>query len=75
MQTGSDLEQFALEGARSDDRAVAQAYTKAGATVHDLTDDALKKWVALAKQTAWTDYANKNETCAHLLKLAEAVKK
>jgi len=75
MQTGADLEKFALEGARADDRAVAQAYTKAGASVHDLTDDALKKWVALAKQTAWTDYAGKNETCAKFLKLADAVKK
>jgi hypothetical protein len=74
MQVGTDLEAFALDGARNDDRAVAQAYTKAGATVHELTDDALRRWVTLSRETAWKDYASRNETCARFLKLAEQVK-
>jgi TRAP-type C4-dicarboxylate transport system substrate-binding protein len=74
MQVGGDLEKFALDGARADDRAVAQAYTNAGATVHELSEDALKQWVALSRETAWKDYATKNETCARFLKLAEQVK-
>jgi len=74
VQVGTDLEAFALDGARNDDRAVAAAYIKAGATVHELTDDALRKWVTLARETAWKDYAGKNETCARFLKLAEQVK-
>jgi len=74
MQVGNDLEAFALDGARNDDRAVAQAYIKAGASVHELTDDALRRWVALSRETAWKDYASKNETCARFLKLAEQVK-
>jgi len=73
LQAGSELEKFALDGARADDRAVAQAYAKAGASVHDLTDAALQKWVALGRDTAWKDYAARNATCAQFLKLAEAV--
>jgi TRAP-type transport system periplasmic protein len=74
MQVGAELEAFALEGARADDNAVAQAYLKAGASVHDLTEDALQRWVALSQQTAWKDYAARNESCARFLKLAEQVK-
>ena len=74
MQVGAELEAFALEGARADDRAISQAYTKAGATVHDLPESALKQWVALSRETAWKDYASRNETCARFLRLADQVK-
>jgi TRAP-type C4-dicarboxylate transport system substrate-binding protein len=73
-QVGAEMEKVALDGARADDRAVAQAYAKAGATVHELTEDALQRWVALSRETAWKDYAAKNETCARFLKLASEVK-
>jgi TRAP-type C4-dicarboxylate transport system substrate-binding protein len=73
MSVGTELEKFALEGARADDAAVADAYLKAGAKVHDLTDAALARWVGLARTAAWKDYADKSENCARLLKLAEKV--
>jgi TRAP-type C4-dicarboxylate transport system substrate-binding protein len=73
MTVGAELEKFALEGARADDQLVSDAYVKAGAKVHDLPDAALAKWVALARTTAWKDYAEKNEGSARLLKLAEKV--
>jgi TRAP-type C4-dicarboxylate transport system substrate-binding protein len=73
MTVGAEMEQFALEGARADDAQVSEAYIKAGAKVHDLTDVALAKWVALARTTAWKDYAEKNDGSAKLLKLAEKV--
>ena len=73
MTVGAEMEKFALEGARADDAAVTDAYLKAGAKVHDLTEAALGKWVALARTTAWKDYAEKNEGSAKLLKLAEKV--
>ena len=73
MTVGTEMEKFALEGARADDASVSDAYVKAGAKVHDLTDAALAKWVALARTTAWKDYAEKNEASAKLLKLAEKV--
>ncbi len=74
LQVGADLEAFALDGARADDLAVAQAYVKAGAQVHDLTDAALQRWVALSRETAWKDFAGKNASCARFLALAEQVK-
>jgi TRAP-type C4-dicarboxylate transport system substrate-binding protein len=73
MTVGAEMEKFALEGARADDAAVTDAYLKAGAKVHELSDAALAKWVTLARTTAWKDYADKNESCARLLKLAEKV--
>jgi len=71
MTVGAEMEKFGLDGARADDAAVAAAYTKAGAQVHELNDAALAKWVALSRTTAWKDYAEKNAGCARLLKLAE----
>ncbi len=73
MTVGAEMEKFALEGARADDVQVQQLYEKAGAKVHDLNDSALKKWVAVARDSAWKDYAEKNEGCARMLKLAEKV--
>ena len=73
MTVGTEMEKFALEGARADDVQVADAYVKAGAKVHDLPDAALTKWVTLTRTTAWKDYAEKNEGSARLLKLAEKV--
>jgi len=73
MAVGAEQEKFALEGARADDAQVSAAYIKAGAKVHDLDEAALGRWVALSRTTAWKDYAEKNDNCARLLKLAEKV--
>ena len=74
MAVGADMEKFALEQAKADDQAVADVYTKVGAKVVDLNDAAVEKWRALARDTAWKDFAARNETCAKLIKLAEEVK-
>lgn len=73
MTVGAEMEKFALEGARTDDIQVAAAYVKAGAQVHELTDAALAKWVALARTSAWKDYGEQSQLNAHLLKLATEV--
>jgi TRAP-type C4-dicarboxylate transport system substrate-binding protein len=72
MTVGADMEKFALEGAKADDIAVANVYAKAGAKVVDLDEPTVKKWQAIARETAWKDYAAKSDTCAKLL--AAAVK-
>ncbi|TRZ55604.1 MAG: C4-dicarboxylate ABC transporter [Rhodocyclaceae bacterium] len=71
MQVGAEMEKFGTEQARIDDRQVAEIYTKAGAKVYDLDDKAIKKWQALARDTAWKDYAEKSPSCARILALAE----
>ena len=70
---GAKLEAFALENAKADDDKLADIYTKAGVKVGDFTKPALDKWKEIAQATAWADFAKRNESCAGLLKLAEAV--
>jgi TRAP-type C4-dicarboxylate transport system substrate-binding protein len=71
MAVGVEMEKFGTEQAKADDRAVAEIYQKAGAKVYDLDDKAIKKWQALARETAWKDYGEKSANCARFLKLAE----
>ena len=71
METGAEMEKFGMDAARADDKAVAEVYSKAGAKVYDINDAVLKQWQAIARETAWKDYAEKSETCAALLKAAQ----
>lgn len=71
MAVGAEMEKFAMENAKRDDVEVANVYQKAGAKVVDLPAASIKKWQALARNTAWKDYAAKNAGCAKLLALAE----
>jgi TRAP-type C4-dicarboxylate transport system substrate-binding protein len=71
MQVGAELEKYAVDAAKADDQAVADVYKKAGAKVYDLSDATVKKWQAIARETAWKDFAAKSESCARLLKAAE----
>jgi len=71
MQVGVEMEKFGTEQARVDDKQVAEIYAKTGAKVVDLDEKAIKKWQALARDTAWKDYAEKSAGCARILKLSE----
>lgn len=73
MQVGAEMEKFGTEAAKADDKLVADVYLKAGAKVYDLDATAIAKWRALARGTAWKDYADRSPSCAHLLNLAERV--
>ncbi|UFZ07288.1 TRAP transporter substrate-binding protein DctP [Bradyrhizobium ontarionense] len=73
VAVGAELEEFGRSAAMQDDVRVAKVYEAAGATVHDLDDRLVQAWRALARDTAWKDYANKNENCARLIKLAMEV--
>jgi TRAP-type C4-dicarboxylate transport system substrate-binding protein len=73
MSVGAELEAFATAAAQADDQAVAQAYQKAGAKTFDLSDATVKRWQAIARDTAWKDYAAKSPTCARILAAAEKV--
>ena len=70
LRVGAEMEKFALDSARADDNAVADVYAKKGAKVVDLTEAAVKKWQAIARETAWKDYAAKSEMSAKLLAAA-----
>ena len=71
MAVGAELESFGRDAARADDKAAADIYAKAGAKLYDLDEPTLKKWQAIAVDTAWKDFGEKSETCAALLKAAQ----
>jgi TRAP-type C4-dicarboxylate transport system substrate-binding protein len=71
MTVGAEMEVFARKSAQMDDSAVAAVYQRVGAKVVDLTPAIVKKWQAIARETAWKDYGEKNANCAKLLALAE----
>lgn len=71
MAVGAEMEAFAMEAAKADDQAAAAIYAKAGAKVYDMDEPTLKKWQAIARDTAWKDFGEKNESCAAILKAAQ----
>lgn len=71
MAVGAELEAFAANAAALDDIACSAIYQKAGAKVVDMDEPTLKKWQVIARETAWKDFADHNETCASLLKAAQ----
>jgi TRAP-type C4-dicarboxylate transport system substrate-binding protein len=70
MAVGAEEEKFATDAARADDRIAADIYAKAGAKVFDLDDATVRKWQAIARDTAWKDYSERSESCAALMKAA-----
>jgi TRAP-type transport system periplasmic protein len=71
MTVGGEMEGFARDAAKQDDKVAAEIYAKAGAKVYDMDDATLRKWQSIARDTAWKDYAEKNENCAALMKAAQ----
>jgi TRAP-type transport system periplasmic protein len=73
LAVGSELEAFGTAGAKADDEEVEKVFAKAGASVKTLDDATLDQWRKLSRETAWKDFADRNASCADLLKLAEQV--
>ena len=71
MAAGAEMEKFGLEAAKDDDKTAALAYARAGSKVTDLDAAIVNKWQVIARDSAWKDFAEKNESCANLLKAAE----
>jgi TRAP-type C4-dicarboxylate transport system substrate-binding protein len=73
LALGLELEKFGTDEAIADDQKVAEVYAKKGAKVADLDEAIVEKWRAIARTTAWKDYADRTPLSAEMLKLAEAV--
>jgi TRAP-type transport system periplasmic protein len=73
MALAAELEEFGTKEAMADDQKVADVYAKKGAKVFDMDDAIVDKWRAIARNTAWKDYAQKTPLSAELIKLAENV--
>ena len=74
LAVGAEMEKFGTEGAKADDAQVTAIFAKAGAKVDSMDAATLELWRAIARDTAWTDYAAINPRCANLLALAQQVK-
>jgi len=73
MAIGLEMEAFGSKEAMADDQKVAEVYAKKGAKVSDLDEATVDKWRAIARDTAWKDYAARSPLAAELIKLAEGV--
>ena len=71
VSVGAELEKFGVDGAKADDQKVASIYERVGGKASDLTLQTVERWRALARDTAWKDFRQRSESCAHLLQLAE----
>jgi TRAP-type C4-dicarboxylate transport system substrate-binding protein len=74
MKVGHSLEQYALEACKKDDQKVAEVFGEAGDHVHDMTKAEFDQWKALAKKSAWKDFASQVKDGQKLLDMAEQVK-
>jgi TRAP-type C4-dicarboxylate transport system substrate-binding protein len=71
MAAGAEQEKFATEAARADDKIAADVYVKAGGKAYDMDDATLRKWQTIARDTAWKDFADRNESCKSLIAAAQ----
>jgi TRAP-type transport system periplasmic protein len=72
-EVGEELEPFGLEGSKADDKRLADVYAKAGATVKEMDQASLDQWRAVARESAWKDFAARSANTARFLKMAEEV--
>jgi TRAP-type C4-dicarboxylate transport system substrate-binding protein len=73
MEVGEVIEPFGLEGSKADDQRLADVYAKAGSEVVEMDAAALDEWKAVARDSAWKDFAARSANTAKVLKMAEEV--
>jgi len=73
-EVGASLEPFAKDAAQADDKEMANVFAKAGAKVVDMDEAAFLKWQAIARETAYKDFATNVKNGQQLLDMAMAVK-
>jgi TRAP-type C4-dicarboxylate transport system substrate-binding protein len=73
MALGASLESFGTASAKADDSAVVEVYKAKGCANHQLDAATLAKWRELARVSAWKDYADKSESAAKFMKLAQII--
>lgn len=74
MEVGASLEPFAVEGAKKDDKLLAEVYGKAGNKVVDMDQAAFDKWLAVARETSYKNFNENVPNGKQLLDMALSVK-
>jgi TRAP-type transport system periplasmic protein len=73
MDVGEEIEPLGLEGSKADDQRLSDVYAKAGAQVFEMDAAALEEWKAVARESAWKDFAARSPNAARFLKMAQEV--
>jgi TRAP-type transport system periplasmic protein len=73
MDVGEEIEPLGLEGSKADDQRLSDVYSKAGAQVFEMDAAALEEWKAVARESAWKDFAARSPNTARFLKMAQEV--
>lgn len=73
MAVGVDMEKFGTEQAKLDDIDASIAFAKAGNKVFEMDTSVVDKWKAVAKNSAWKEFSERNETCAAMMRSAEKI--
>ena len=73
MDIGLEMEKFGLDRAKADDDEVAKVYEKRGIKAYDIDQAQADKWKAVARDTCWKEFADKNASNAEFLKLSQQV--
>jgi TRAP-type C4-dicarboxylate transport system substrate-binding protein len=73
IEVGQEIEPFGLDGSKADDQRLSNVYAKAGAQVVEMDQAALDEWKAVARETAWKDFAGRSANTAKILKMTEEV--
>ena len=71
MAVGADMEKFGTEQAKLDDIDASIAFAKAGNKVFEMDTSVVDKWKVVAKNSAWKEFSERNETCAAMMRSAE----
>src|ERR1700742_3846757 len=71
IDVGQEIEPFGLEGSKADDQRLSDVYAKAGAQVVEMDAASLDEWKAVARETAWKDFAGRSANTAKVIKMAE----
>src|SRR6202171_4515290 len=64
MDVGEEIEPLGLEGSKADDQRLSDVYAKAGAQVFEMDAAALEEWKAVARESAWKDFAARSPNTA-----------
>ena len=73
MAVGEEMVPYNLAGAQADDLELARVFAAAGVQVRPMAEDTVAHWQAVARDSAWKQYAEKTQLAARMLKLAEGV--
>jgi len=73
LAVGEEMIPFNLKGALADDIEMSRVFAAAGVALHPMAEATVDRWQAVARASAWTQFADKTPLAARMLKMAQDV--